>query len=80
MLLSEPAPEKKPAELAAKEIDQLRAGIRAKGSFIQSKQEEVSDLKKELDRQNAELSRVAAENHLLKIKLADAQKASEGPR
>jgi hypothetical protein len=45
------------AGISAKEIDQLRAGIKAKDAFIQSKQVEVSDLKKWLDLQNAELSK-----------------------
>jgi hypothetical protein len=43
------------AQISAKEIDGLRLGIRAKDTFIQTKQVEVSDLKKELDRQNGDL-------------------------
>lgn len=49
------------ANISAKEIDQLRAGIRAKDSFIQTKQVEVSDLKKELDRQNTDLAKAKAD-------------------
>jgi len=43
-------------QLAVKEIDSLRAGIKAKDSFISQKQTEVIDLKKELDKQNSAFS------------------------
>ena len=48
-------------QLASKEIDTLRAGVRAKNEFIGLKQQEVSDLKKELDRQNGELVKVKSD-------------------
>jgi len=43
-------------QLASKEIDALRAGIKSKDSFISTKQQEVVDLKKELDKQNLDLA------------------------
>jgi hypothetical protein len=43
-------------QYAGKEIENLRSGIKAKDSFISKKQEEVIDLKKELDKQNLDLS------------------------
>src|ERR1043165_6769841 len=43
-------------QYAGKEIEALRSGIKAKDSFISNKQVEVIDLKKELDKQNLELS------------------------
>ncbi len=44
------------AQLSAKEIDALRAGIKAKDAFIAVKQTEVVDLKKELDKQNLDFA------------------------
>jgi len=46
------------SQLSGREIDALRQANKAKSDFISSKQTEVSDLKKELDRQNAELTRL----------------------
>jgi predicted nucleic acid-binding Zn-ribbon protein len=43
-------------QLSSKEIDALRSGIKAKNDFISLKQQEVIDLKKELDRQNLALA------------------------
>src|SRR5437016_5677488 len=53
-------------QLAAKEIDALRAGVRAKNDFISQKQGEVSQHKQELDRQNTALDRVSTDLNSLK--------------
>ncbi|MEZ0230710.1 MAG: hypothetical protein ACAI25_18960, partial [Planctomycetota bacterium] len=74
-------------QYAGKEIEGLRAGIRAKDTFISKKQEEVIDLKKELDKQNILLSETKqnqnkaetqSAQHLLLAKQAnDAKMQSE---
>jgi hypothetical protein len=43
-------------QLAAKEIEALRNGIKSKDSFISSKQQEVVSLKQELDKQNIDFA------------------------
>lgn len=45
-------------QLAAREVDALRAGIKSKNDFISVKQQEVMDLKKELDKQNGQVAQL----------------------
>lgn len=58
-------------QLAAREIDQLRLGIKSKNEFISVKQEEVRNLKNELDKLNVDYASLTK----LKLKADDDLRA-----